>query len=285
MYVCTLREPSRACRAYRDTIHLFDLAYDDDTLFIESHWNRFVQCARLLDAVLSEFGIDLSLAKTAWMMVSGCDRDNDAAPFPGARLLTIRGVPVPRTVPFRYLGSRVARRIGLAWGAYGHLKHVWTSRQLSRAVRASVLSSCVASVLLFGCESWTLRAWHWNRTWMAFVQGVSGVTWRQQRDQRLSADSLLQGCGLPSLHTMIYRKIARWLGRVSRQTPGVSGRTCPPSSEQSTRLLRSPRLASNAWGRYPCMALLALDGAAARLCSQNVYCHTYPTAASSSCPS
>ena len=222
MYVCTLREPSRACRAYGDTMHLFDLAYDDDTLFIESHWNRFVQCARLLDAVLFEFGIDLSLAKTAWMMVSGCDRDNDAAPFPGARLLTIRGVPVPRTVPFRYLGSLVARRIGLAWGAY--VKHVWTSRQLFRAVRASVLSSCVASVLLFGCESWTLRAWRWNafnRTWMAFVQGVSGVTWRQQRDQRLSADSLLQGCGLPSLRTMIYREIARWLGRVSRQTPGT----------------------------------------------------------------
>ena len=105
-------------------------------------------------------------------MVAGRDRFPDLAPLPGARQLFLRGQPIPRTHVFKYLGSLVGadesfgvdadvqRRIGLAWGAFGQLKHVWASSQLSRAVKAAILRSCAAPVLLYGCESWTLRARH-----------------------------------------------------------------------------------------------------------------------------
>ena len=132
-----------------------------------------------------------------------------------AHQLFIRGQCTPRTQVFKYLGSLVAadasfgvdadvqRRIGLAWGAYGQLKHVWATTHLSRAVKAAVLRSCVAPVLLYGCESWTMRARHLralSKTWLGLVKGVCGVAWVDLRDDRVTSAELLRRAGLPSLH-------------------------------------------------------------------------------------
>ena len=98
-------------------------------------------------------------------MAFGCDKFPDQAPLPGARQLFIRGMPVPRTNLFKYLGSLVGadssfgvnadvqRRIGLAWASFGQLKHVWSTTHLSRAVKARVLRCCIAPVLLYGLRA------------------------------------------------------------------------------------------------------------------------------------
>ena len=43
----------------------------------------------------------------------------------------------------------------MAWGACNKLTKKWKS-DLSRAIKTSLLASTVESVLLYGCESWTL---------------------------------------------------------------------------------------------------------------------------------
>ena len=219
----TLRDPSRARQAQRDTVYINELAYADDSVLVDSCWDRFRSSARILDEVLGEFGIDMNLTKTEWMMIPGCDRFPDLAPLLGARQLFIRGQCIPRTQVFKFLGSLVAadysfgvdadvqRRIGLAWGAYGQLKHVWATTHLSRAVKAAVLRSCVAPVLLYGCECWTLRARHFralSKTWLGLVKEVCGVTWVDLRDGRVTSAELLRRAGLPSLHTMLFRRVA-----------------------------------------------------------------------------
>ncbi|CAE7027069.1 unnamed protein product [Symbiodinium sp. KB8] len=257
----TLRLPSRTRVAYRDTLQLFDLEYADDTVMVDCSWDRFVICARLLDSVLTDFGVEMNLAKTEWMMVSGFGQPADAAPLPGARRLVIRGQVVPRTLQFKYLGSLVAadaslgvdadvrRHIGLAWAAFGYLKHVWRSHHIALKTKSTLLRSCVLCVLLFGCESWSLRSHHLRlltSTWLGLVRGIQGLTWQQQRDGRLSASDLLARVGLPSLHTLLFQRVARWLGHVARRPPGRSipfamlfgslpGRVCPPASVAGTQ--------------------------------------------------
>ena len=63
---------------------------------------------------------------------------------------------------FTYLGSLVSstmedirRRIALAWRACNKLNKIWKS-PLSRNIKIRLFTSTVESVLLYGCESWTL---------------------------------------------------------------------------------------------------------------------------------
>ena len=279
----TLREPSHSRRAQRDAVFISDVAYADYTLLVDADWDRFCFSAQTLDTVLGEFGVNLNTSKTEWLMVSGCDRFPDLAPLPGARQLFIRGQPIPRTRVFKYLGSLVGadvsfgvdadvqRRIGLAWGAFGQLKHVWASCHSSRAVKAASLRSCVAPVLLYGSEPWTLRARHLralNKAWFCFIRQVCGVSWVNQRDGHVSFAELLRRTGLPSLHTMLYRRIAGWF---ARRTPGRSlpysalvgslpHRVCPAATERqrfkghytsTARLVlqRMPSIDERVWAR------------------------------------
>ena len=117
---------------------------------------------------MAAFGGEMNLKKTEWMCIAGGGVDTDAVPLPGCKILRVRGQPIPRTAQFCYVGSMlgtdetlgvqsdVKRRIGLACAAFGLLKHVWRSRQVSLAIKVRMLLTCVATVLLFGAECWTL---------------------------------------------------------------------------------------------------------------------------------
>ena len=158
----------------------------------------------------------------------------DATPLPGCRVLRVRGVGLPRTAVFRYLGSYVgcdaslgvhldiSKRIGLAHGVFSQLRHLWPSRQLSRRTKAELLCTCVAPVLLFGSESWPLRASDARRlssTWMSFVRRCLGVTNRDTWQAHTSQQQLLDTLGVPSLLTLAQRRLANWLGHVARLSP------------------------------------------------------------------
>ena len=63
---------------------------------------------------------------------------------------------------FTYLGSLVSstysdikRRIALAWNACNKLHKIWKS-SLSSDFKLRLFTSTVESVLLYGCEAWTL---------------------------------------------------------------------------------------------------------------------------------
>ena len=71
----TLRIPSRTRVACRDTLHLLDLEYADDTVMVDCSWDRFVTCAKLLDSVLTDFGVEMRLVKNGV--------DERASPTPG----------------------------------------------------------------------------------------------------------------------------------------------------------------------------------------------------------
>ena len=76
----------------------------------------------------------------------------------------------------------------------------------------------VASVLLYGCESWaltrtqlhTLEVFH--RCRLRLMLGV-----RRTRD--MSVADLLERCGANSIETLVHCRQLRWLGHVARMAP------------------------------------------------------------------
>ena len=75
---------------------------------------------------------------------------------------TLNGSELTRVDDFRYLGSwindtrkDINNRICLAWTALNKLSMVWKST-LDSVKKTKLFQACVESVLLFGCESWSL---------------------------------------------------------------------------------------------------------------------------------
>ena len=69
---------------------------------------------------------------------------------------------------FKYLGSTLTKdgrstkeiktRIGLATSAMARLNKVWRSRDISFTTKMRLYKALVVSILLYGCESWTMTA-------------------------------------------------------------------------------------------------------------------------------
>jgi hypothetical protein len=78
----------------------------------------------------------------------------------------INNTRIKNVTEFVYLGSllnwdndcskEIKRRIARATGVAG-LEKMWTSMHISTRTKLSIIKSCVMSVLLYACETWTLK--------------------------------------------------------------------------------------------------------------------------------
>jgi len=81
--------------------------------------------------------------------------------------LEIGGRHIDNVTEFVYLGSlltwdndcnkEIKRRIARATGAMAGFKTIWNSKHISTQTKISIIRTCVMSVLLYACETWTLR--------------------------------------------------------------------------------------------------------------------------------
>eukprot|EP00435_Cladocopium_sp_Y103_P064948 s94_g26.t1 len=231
----SLRVPSRTRSTATHHLHITDCEFADDTLLVEDHWHRFQVITRLLNDTLTAFGAAVSTTKTEWMEIAGWQRSPpDAAPLPGCRILVVGADCIPKTGEFRYLGSLVSldntggikrdvgRRIQLAHAAFGQLRHVWKSGRITRNIKSRLLQSTVASVLLYGSESWVLDAptiRSLTRTWQFFVRVALRLSPQEITDQRISHAQQLQMLQVPSLLTLLQRRLAGWIRHLARMDP------------------------------------------------------------------
>ena len=81
--------------------------------------------------------------------------------------LMIGSTRIDNVTEFVYLGSlltwdndcskEIKRRIARATGAMARFKKVWNSKHISTRTKLSIIRTCVTSVLLYACETWTLQ--------------------------------------------------------------------------------------------------------------------------------
>ncbi|VDP62354.1 unnamed protein product [Schistosoma curassoni] len=81
-------------------------------------------------------------------------------------VLTLHGEQIEVIEKFVYPGSCISAgggvsdeinaRIVKATAAYANLGHIWRLRDVSLAVKDRIYNASVRTVLLYGCETWTL---------------------------------------------------------------------------------------------------------------------------------
>ena len=97
---------------------------------------------------------------------------------------------------------------------------VFKNRDLSLATKRAVYRAVVLAVLLYGAETWTMKAVH-TRCLNSFhnccIRTILGVTRYQQWNERLTSQSLSHRFGLQhSISDIILEQRLRWLGHVGR---------------------------------------------------------------------
>ncbi len=153
---------------------------------------------------------------------------------------------------FSYLGSlvhwtlsdstAVRNRIKKASAAFGALREcIFATRYVPLHAKATLYKSGVLSVLLYGCESWSLKAsdlaalsaWH-----NACLRTMCRITMLQVREHRISNEDIYTRTGVKPIEFYFSCRTLQWAGHVARM----------PLSRLPRRLLTSwiqaPRLAA-----------------------------------------
>ena len=111
--------------------------------------------------VADKFGLTVNLLKTKLLVMGYGLTEEDMAS------IVVGGDTVERVNEFPYLGSvvmssgridaEVDRRLAGASWAFGALRHaIFNDSNLTITTKRTVYQSCVLSVLLYGCQCWTI---------------------------------------------------------------------------------------------------------------------------------
>ena len=155
-------------------------------------------------------GLFLNTRKTKYMIFNS----NTTTP-----LKTTVSSELNRVADFKYLGSWVSDtekdvkcRIALAWKALNSMKNIWSS-QMSQSLKVKFFTATVESVLLYGCESWTLASRLEKRLdgcYTRMLRSVKQIHW-----ERHVTNLELYG-GLPRVSTKIRARRLRLAGHCLR---------------------------------------------------------------------
>ena len=201
----TLRLPTHLRRcASRE--HCFrDSVFADDTAIFATDWRVFCQMSELFHQTLNDMGGLMNVSKTEWLELHSFASAPETAPLPGTKILTIAGQPISKTGQFKYLGALlgvdrscgvdadVHRRVSLAHTSFSKLRHLWRAREVSLKTKARMLLSCVAAVLLYSSETWTLQYPHHrllHTTWMTFVRRAQRLKYSDMQALRLDNEAI-----------------------------------------------------------------------------------------------
>src|SRR5437867_659249 len=112
--------------------------------------------------------------------------------------------------------SRSRARVRCAWGKFRDLRGLLTARGASLKVKGKIDRACVQRVLVYGSETWPMKAVDMRRlvrTENSMVRWMSGVTLKDRR----KSEELRRGLGIESVESVVSRGMLRWFGHVERK--------------------------------------------------------------------
>ena len=141
--------------------NLNNLRYADDTSLLAGSEEDL---QRLLNIVVEEsekLGLSLNVKKTECMVVS--KKKNN----PECKLFS-KGEQIRQIQKFKYLGyalpsddkcrTEIKKRIAIAKASFQKMSTILKNRNISFSTKLRVLKTYVWSILLYGCETWTISA-------------------------------------------------------------------------------------------------------------------------------
>ena len=196
-----------------------NLRYADDTVLMGESEE---QLQKLLDIVVlksEEMGLSLNVKKTECMVVS------KKSPNPKCTLIS-KGEQIKQVTKFKYLGylitsdgrctTEIRKRIAMAKDTFQRMKPVLTNRNIRLATKIRVLKTYVWSVLLYGCECWTINTEIEKKLEAAemwFIRRVMRISWTEKK----SNESVLKEANLErSLIKTLRQRQLQFLGHICR---------------------------------------------------------------------
>ena len=210
----------RTAKTRLSEMRVTETQFADDAALYATTRDAFESAAAGYEKVADDFGLKLSVEKTKGMIVSN-ELDVEPVQVKGGNLCIVDH--------FQYLGSNISRdgevtaeidsRIAKASRAFGCLrKPIFQDTNLSIATKRQVYKAVVLSTLLYGAETWTLKALQVRRL-NSFhnrcVRTILGVTRYQQWKERLTTRRLASVFGMQeTISDLVMEQQLRWLGHV-----------------------------------------------------------------------
>ena len=158
----------RTAKSRLAEVRVKESQFADDTAAYATTRDALEQAAREFIHTTEDWGTTVNINKTKGMAV-GCHlEDSDVAP------VQVEGGSIEMVEDFPYLGSNISSdgelkkeiscRIAKAARAFGSLrKSIFQDQNLSVSTKRAVYRAVVMSVLLYGAETWAIKAEHIRR--------------------------------------------------------------------------------------------------------------------------
>lgn len=207
---------------------LCNLRFADDIDLIAANHEELQDLTSRLDKAAGAFGMEVSTEKSKVMVNS-----KSASQHPPIKMSNIC---LEEVVSFKYLGStltsdgksltEIKSRIALATAASSNLSILWKSRKISFKVKFRMYNALVLSVLLYGCECWTLLA-ESERRLQAFemkcFRRMLGISYREHKTNEYVSMHIRSLAGpYEPLLTIVKRRKFHWFGHVVRSNNNLS---------------------------------------------------------------
>ena len=209
-YTLTKRNGSREAE-----VKICDLDFADDVALLT---NSISDAQILLTAVekyAAEVGLFLNPKKTEIMISTGGQKPDLAA----ERVVSADGSVIKVVDDFKYLGAWISDskkdinvRIGQAWSAITRMHLIWRS-QMELGLKRRFFSATVVSILLYGCETWSMTKnceRKLDGAYTKLLRYASGVHWSDH-----ITNAVLYG-DLPKISLVIKRRRLRFAGHCIR---------------------------------------------------------------------
>ena len=154
-----------------------DADYADDIAILANTPNQAETLLHSLERAAAGIGLYVNAHKTEYMCYN---QTSDIS--------TLDGTPLKLVDKFTYLGSSVAStendidtRLTKAWTAINRLSIIWKS-DLTDKMKRSFFQAAVASILLYGCTTWTLTKRlekKLDSNYTRMLRAILNKSWRQ----------------------------------------------------------------------------------------------------------
>ena len=190
-----------------------DLRFADDIILFANTARELQEMINELDTQSKRIGLSMNNAKTKLMT--------------NAQEIAVRldAKELQYTSEYIYLGQLVAfkdstekeikRRIASTWKAFWSLKFILLEKKINRRLKFEALETCVFPVLLYGCQTWTLR--EKERAAIQICQRkmqrkILGISIRD----RTTNETLQKLANIPDAAERAMRTKWKWGGHVAR---------------------------------------------------------------------
>ena len=162
------------------------LAYADDVNILGGSVHTVKKNAESLVVDTTEIGLEVNADKTKYMVMS---RDRNAGRGHSAK---IDNSSIERVEEFKYLGKtltgqnsiqeEIKSRLKLGNACYHSVQNLLSSRLLSKNLKIKIYRTIILSVVLYGCETWSLT-WREERRLRVFENRVLRKVFGPERDE------------------------------------------------------------------------------------------------------